>query len=271
MSTMSPETFAQVATIAKLQAQNKFGIHVIASSNTMHDEYISQQLRATGLHLSYTNSFNNHTLDKAALLEHAKADIAAAATEVVEVIDLRDDDKRPLVEVVQEVLKEACAEEMAQQASSAATPAAKQHASSFTRFTAAPAVAAGRSAAARDGSDEDDEAIPALPRVKTLLAQEKDLLSLPEESGSERDPDEQAEVERLSELRMSMLHVSPGNEAVSAAAAIEQPESALVLFQRALADSSNLSLRALANARALKEFGEVCSPRTALEKLRQIS
>ena len=57
MCTISAATIEQLTAIARLQATDKFAIHVIASSNQLHDEYIKQQLQAVALELSYTNSF----------------------------------------------------------------------------------------------------------------------------------------------------------------------------------------------------------------------
>jgi hypothetical protein len=98
MCVVSEETLAMLKKLAVLQKKDSFHVHVIASSNPMHQQFIAEQFIMAGVELdrSYTRSYEKGTLAPAELLLEARKSFK----ESDEVVDLRGE-KGPLLEMVE--------------------------------------------------------------------------------------------------------------------------------------------------------------------------
>lgn len=101
MCVVSEATIAMLQKLVVLQEKHGFHIHVIASSNPMHQQYIAEQLTMIGVKLdrSYTRSYEKRILDPIELLSEARKTFK----ESDEIIDLRGE-KGPLLAIVEKLM-----------------------------------------------------------------------------------------------------------------------------------------------------------------------
>ena len=105
MCEIKPEMIAMLRLLVNLQSQGTpraFHLHVIASTNLMHKQYIESQFAMNGINFSsitYMRSYEQGTLDPAILFTKAFESFDAKET----FVDLQQD-KRPLLEVIQDKL-----------------------------------------------------------------------------------------------------------------------------------------------------------------------